>query len=194
MNQKAGPTGHPGSRTRRHGARRQDLDVPKGGQPYRLDEHFEGLLSSRAVPNHVAGEASMPDTDADPAGIALSETASAATELPGDPFARRRAEAKAALLASAPRPGAAEAILYDVASRELAIYVELSEAQEKLARELHEAVTGDVRGALALGKVLREVTQVAGAIGRRVEHVLTTATSLRAQRRFLELQGGRDKS
>ncbi|WP_437991249.1 hypothetical protein [Sorangium sp. So ce145] len=98
------------------------------------------------------------------------------------------------MLASAPRPSAAETLLYDVASRELAIYVELSEAQEQLARELREAVSGDVRGVLGISKVLREVTQVAGAIGRRVEHVLTTATSLRAQRRFLELQGRRDET
>jgi signal transduction histidine kinase len=141
-------------------------------------------------------EAGMAGTIAlgEPAGITPSGLASAAAKSVADPFAQRRDEARSRLLASAPRPSAAEAILYDVASRELAIYVELSEAQEKLARELHDAVSRDVRGALALSKVLREVTQIAGAIGRRVEHVLTTATSLRAQRRFLELQGGQDET
>lgn len=166
-----------------------DLEHPKRVQQQRFGQDLESLLSSQAVPN-------MPGTVAhgEPAAITSPGLTPAATSPATDHFAERREDAKALLLASAPRPSAAETILYDVASREVAIYFELSEAQEKLARELHEAVTSDVRGALALSKVLREVTQISGAIGRRVEHVLSTATALRAQRRFLELQGGRDES
>ncbi|WP_438040252.1 hypothetical protein [Sorangium sp. So ce128] len=149
------------------------------------------------MPNHAAsGPGNMPGVAAhgEPTASTASGRTPATISPAADPFAQRRDEVRALLLASAPRPSAAETLLYDVASRELAIYVELSEAQEQLARELREAVSGDVRGVLAISKVLREVTQVAGAIGRRVEHVLTTATSLRAQRRFLELQGGRDET
>jgi hypothetical protein len=166
-----------------------------------LDGELERLLATTAIPN--AAEAG----EAGPGGVASSEastleisgrdqdtTTSAGTSAAVDPFARRREEAKALLLASAPRPSAAEVILYDLASREIAIYVELSEAQETLARELHQAVHGEVRGLVALGKVLREVTQVSGAISRRVEHLLGTATSLRAQRRFLELHRGADET
>ncbi|XXY16799.1 hypothetical protein WME88_52040 [Sorangium sp. So ce216] len=173
------------------------LDPSKSGQRGQLDPDLEALLSSRAVPNYVAsGPGSVPGSGAhgEAAAITSSGLTPATTSPASDPFARRREEVRALLLASAPRPSAAETLLYDVASRELAIYVELSEAQEKLACELRAAVSGDVRGVLAVSKVLREVTQVAGAIGRRVEHVLTTATSLRAQRRFLELQGGRDET
>ncbi|WP_438033729.1 hypothetical protein [Sorangium sp. So ce204] len=176
---------------------RSKLEPSERGQRGRLDPALEALLSSRAVPNHVAsGPGNMTGTVAhgEPAASTASGLMPATISPAADPFAQRRDEVRAVLLASAPRPSAAETLLYDVASRELAIYVALSEAQEQLARELREAVSSDVRGVLAISKVLREVTQVTGAIERRVEHVLTTATSLRAQRRFLELQGGRDET
>jgi signal transduction histidine kinase len=197
VSQKSPPRGRRGREVVARDAPRPDQRSPGAVQRDLLDRELGPLLASKAVP-HMAtlNEAGMAGTIAlgEPAGITPSGLASAAAKSVADPFAQRRDEARSRLLASAPRPSAAEAILYDVASRELAIYVELSEAQEKLARELHDAVSRDVRGALALSKVLREVTQIAGAIGRRVEHVLTTATSLRAQRRFLELQGGQDET
>jgi hypothetical protein len=128
------------------------------------------------------------------AGTTPSGLPQVAAEFTTDPFARRREETRALLVAWAPNATAAETILFDLAAHELSTYLELAQARQKLAQELNAAMTGDVRGALALAKVLREVAQISGAIGRRVEHVLTTVTALRAQRRFLELQGGRDET
>ena len=159
------------------------------------------MFMSRAVPNRaafdegeVAGAGGEPAASHVPIAIPPDGAGDVSTSPPADPFAQRREETRALLLASAPCPSAAESILYDLASREIAVYVELSEAQEKLARDLSEAVTGEIRAALALSKVLREVTQISGAIGRRVEHILGTAASVRAQRRFLELHRGRDET
>ena len=202
MSRKSPSAGHPGRDAAVRDARSPGRRGSGVGQRDQLDRELGTLLTSKAVPNKAAlHEAALHEAGmagnvglGEPAGMTPSGSAPAASPTAVDPFVQRREEARAVLLAAAPRPSAAETILYDIASRELAVYIELSEAQEKLVHELHVAVRGDVRGALALGKVLREVTQISGAICRRVEHVLTTATSLRAQRRFLELQGGRDET
>lgn len=199
MKPKSPPQGRGARAVEGQGSRAPDKPSAAGIRPDQLARDLAPLLASKAIPNKaVLAEADMPDTGAAtfpaPTGMMSTEAAPSAAESSTDPFSRRREEARALMMTSAPHPTAAETILFDLAAHELSAYLELADARQKLAQELNAAVVGDVRGALALARVLRDVVQISGAIGRRVEHVLTTAASLRAQRRFLELQGGRDES
>lgn len=197
MTKRSPPGSHYRSEADLRAIRHAPLQGHEGIERTPIDQDLETLLTSKAVRNNVA----LDDDDmagdtarSHPREASSSAMASKAASSSTGPFAQRREELRTQLVASAPSPTAAEQILFDLASHEVAVYLELSEAQEKLTLQLTRAVNGDVREAFVLSKVLREVTQISGVIGRRVEHVLTTATALRAQRRFLELHGGRDET
>lgn len=81
-----------------------------------------------------------------------------------------------------------ERILNELVAKQLPIALLLHELEEQLAARIM-IVMDDSRMALAVAKVLRETAAMASAMSKRVQSTLSTAASLRAQRRFLTLHG-----
>lgn len=87
-------------------------------------------------------------------------------------------------------PGGAadERILHELVAKQLPIALMLHDLEEQLATRMLNLMD-DPRLALAIAKVLRETAVMASAMSKRVQATLSTAASLRAQRRFLTLHG-----
>lgn len=105
-------------------------------------------------------------------------------------FVEQGREIRAALCGSSPDQAADESLLLDLVCRQMPIYLALEEAQLNLAVRL--TVSADApTAALALARVMKEITHLSGAIQKRIEGSLATAAGLRAQRRFLSLRGAK---
>ena len=105
-------------------------------------------------------------------------------------FVERGRQVRAALLAASPEAAADETLLVDLVARQVPIYSALEEAQLQLALRLTMSANAPT-AALALARVMKEITHLSGAIQKRIEGSLATAAGLRAQRRFLSLRGAR---
>lgn len=81
-----------------------------------------------------------------------------------------------------------ERILNELVAKQLPVALLLHELEEQLAARMM-AVMDDPRLALAVAKVLHDTAAMASAMSKRVQSTLSTAASLRAQRRFLALHG-----
>jgi hypothetical protein len=100
----------------------------------------------------------------------------------------RGREARRALDQVCPDAAPDERILNELVAKQLPVALLLHELEEQLAARIM-VVMDDPRIALAVAKVLRETAAMASAMTKRVQSTLSTAASLRAQRRFLTLHG-----
>jgi hypothetical protein len=136
--------------------------------------------------------ASPPDT---------APTCGAAIEAPRPPprtrrlaidekFVSRGDAAQQALDEVCPGAAADERILHELVAKQLPIALMLHDVEEQLALRMMNLMD-DPGLALAVVKVLRETATLASAATKRVQSTLSTAASLRAQRRFLTLQGSK---
>lgn len=103
-------------------------------------------------------------------------------------LAARGADAWRALDATSPDAAADERILHELAAKQFPLALLLHELEAQLATRM-VLVMDDPRLALALAKVLEQTVSMASAMSRRVQATLSTAASLRAQRRFLKIHG-----
>lgn len=95
------------------------------------------------------------------------------------------------MLATMPGAMPDERILLELAASQLPLVERLEDAQAKACERLVKLID-QPNAALAFARLLREVTSLHGAIGKRVAELLQAAANLRTQRRFLELnKGGR---
>ena len=87
-------------------------------------------------------------------------------------------------------PGGAadERILHELVAKQLPIALMLHDLEEQLATRMMNLMD-DPSLALAVVRVLRETSILASAATKRIQSTLSTASSLRAQHRFLTLQG-----
>ena len=98
-------------------------------------------------------------------------------------FTARGRASRAALRAAAPDASASEQIIYDLVADQTAIAMALMDAQAELVTRIGACIE-EPRLALALGKVLLQVTTLSNSVGSRIEKALTVADSLRAHRRL----------
>lgn len=82
-----------------------------------------------------------------------------------------------------------ERILHEFVGQEVAIASAVMDAQAEIATRFAYFLD-EPQQLMMLTRALKELTSVAMAIGKRVEGALTTASSLRAQRRLWNLHGG----
>lgn len=87
------------------------------------------------------------------------------------------------LLASVDPQAADERLLVDLAANAAGIAFQVGVAADRLAHVLPETLA-EPRRAVAVAKVLHELAVVGNALVRRVESVLSTAATLRVQRRL----------
>ncbi len=110
---------------------------------------------------------------------------------PRTPFDQIALRVERELIESAGAPPD-EGILAKLASREFASFLELQDLQHQLYRRLMLNI-GNPEAAHRLARVLRELHPAATAANKRVCMTLTTAGTLRGQRRLLAQQlGARD--
>lgn len=103
---------------------------------------------------------------------------------------RTDADAHALVQLSADAP-ADEAVLTRLAADELPIVHELRQLESRLAIRIG-AVLDDPALALAVARVMQQVTTLSGAVTQRVQNTLGAAANLRAQRRLISRsRGGR---
>ncbi len=93
-------------------------------------------------------------------------------------------QARRALDSASPEAAPDERILHELVAKQLPIVLLLHELEEQLAIRIKLSLD-DPRLAFAVAKVLRETVMMASAMSKRVQGTLSTAASLRAQRRFL---------
>lgn len=101
---------------------------------------------------------------------------------------KRGSEARRALDEAAPAAAADERILHELIAKQLPIALMLHDLEEQLAARLG-VVVDDPKLALAVAKILHETVVMASAMSKRIQSTLSTAAALRAQRRFLVLNG-----
>lgn len=102
----------------------------------------------------------------------------------------RGTAAQQALDQASPDAAADERILHELVAKQLPIALMLHELEEQLASRIM-GVMDEPHLALAVSKVLHETCMLASAMTKRIQGTLSTAASLRAQRRFLALQGSK---
>lgn len=103
----------------------------------------------------------------------------------GSPHVERGRQARAALAKLSPSAAPDEELLLDLACDEVALVDALHLAAARLAATTIE-VMNDSKSVLSVTRALREVVTTKSALSRRVEALLSTASTLRAQRAFLE--------
>jgi hypothetical protein len=104
-------------------------------------------------------------------------------------FLKRGAEALHLLSSSSPDADADERLLHRLVADEMVVLAALDDARHQLAARL-PLLVDDPRLLIAVGKSLREIIAMTNAIGRRVESVLATASTLRASRRMFSTHRG----
>lgn len=122
------------------------------------------------------------------------------TESPADPDERRTVQlvpldpvhkeegrrAERELLAQSPDAGADEKLLLRLVARSVPTRFQLEELEAQVIRRATILIDNPTT-VLTLAKVARELVAVTASIQRRMNTALTTASALRAQRRFLSL-------
>jgi hypothetical protein len=87
---------------------------------------------------------------------------------------------------------APEKLLLDLVAAEVPLHMALVQTEVDLAARMQALlINNDIKGISVLAKALKNVSAVAGAVGRRIENTLASAVALKAQRRLLELHQGR---
>ena len=97
----------------------------------------------------------------------------------------RGRQAREALAKMSPVAAPDEEMILDLAADEVALVDALHLAAARLAATTIE-VMHDSKSVLVVTRALREVVTTKSALSRRVEALLSTAATLRAQRQFLE--------
>jgi hypothetical protein len=122
------------------------------------------------------------------------------TKSPADPDERRTIQlvpldsvhedegrkAERELLAQSPDAGADERLLLRLVARSVPTRFQLEELEAQVVRRATILIDNPAT-VLTLAKVARELVAVTASIQRRMNTALTTASALRAQRRFLSL-------
>ena len=116
----------------------------------------------------------QPEEDQPPAPIELAEV-----------HVERGRQARRALALLSPAAAPDEELILDLAADEVALVDALHLAAARLAAITIE-VMHDSKTVLMVTRALREVVTTKSALSRRVEALLSTAATLRAQRTFLE--------
>lgn len=93
------------------------------------------------------------------------------------------------LVATIDPAAADERLLVDLAANAASIAIQVNVATDRLAHVLPETLA-DPRRAVAVAKVLHELAVVGNTLVRRVESALSTAATLRVQRRVHRGAGG----
>jgi hypothetical protein len=97
-------------------------------------------------------------------------------------YVARGKQALAALEASAPDAGAGEQIIHELVAAQFALVLAIGDAEIEVVARLGHFVN-EPKNLVAISRALKELTTLSNAIGRRIEGALTTASTLRAQRR-----------
>jgi len=84
-----------------------------------------------------------------------------------------------------PDAAADERLLHRLVAGEIPLILTLQQIERELAARMLRCLD-DAKFSIALGRVLRDTIGLSSTLTRRVEGGLSTAASLRAQRRFLE--------
>lgn len=98
-------------------------------------------------------------------------------------------EIRTALLATIDPHAPDERLLVELAANAAAIAAQVDAAADRLSRALPD-VLADARKAAVVAKTLRDVVLVGSALATRIENLVSTASTLRLQRRVH--QAGRD--
>lgn len=106
----------------------------------------------------------------------------------GADLVRRGEAARADLDRASPDASPGERILHELVGQEVTLALAVMNVQAEVAARLEHFVDEPAK-LVALSRALKELTGICNAIGRRVEGALTTASSLRAQRRLWNLHG-----
>jgi len=127
-----------------------------------------------------------------PVASRTTPTAGALTEcrLPAEYIERARV-VRQALDSSSPAAAADERLLHELIAGDMPVALALQDAQAELVRVLQKALHNPEL-ALSVAKVMRETVALTSAVSRRIEASLMASGSLRAQRRFLALNRGKD--
>jgi hypothetical protein len=92
-----------------------------------------------------------------------------------------------------PAAAADERILHELVAKQLPIALMLHDLEEQLVARML-TLMDNPQLVLAVAKILRETVTMSSAMSKRIQAILSTAASLRAQRRFLALQGRAQES
>lgn len=105
----------------------------------------------------------------------------------------RGEEARRALDEVCPAAAADERILHELVAKQLPIALMLHDLEEQLVGRML-TVMDNPQLVLAVAKILRETCTMSSVMTKRIQSILAAAASLRAQRRFLTLQGRAQES
>ena len=103
-----------------------------------------------------------------------------------DEVLERGRAARRALDDASPEAAADERILHELVAKQLPVALMLHDLEEQLAVRML-AIMDNPQLVLALAKILRDTSVIASSMSKRIQASLSTAASLRAQRRFLAL-------
>jgi hypothetical protein len=101
-------------------------------------------------------------------------------------YVERGKAALAALEASAPDAGAGERIIHELVASQVALALAIGDTQVEVVARLGHFLN-EPKNLVILARALRELTTLSNAVGRRIEGALSTASSLRAQRRLWKM-------
>lgn len=118
-----------------------------------------------------------------------AQAPSRARRLPIDTeLVSRGEQARRALDDVCPAAAADERILHELVAKQLPIALMLHELEEQLVARML-TLMDNPQLVLAVAKILRETVTMSSAMSKRIQAILSTAASLRAQRRFLAVHG-----
>lgn len=103
-----------------------------------------------------------------------------------DDVLERGRAARRALDEVSPEAAADERILHELVAKQLPVALMLHDLEEQLAVRML-AMMDNPQLVLALAKILRDTSVIASSMSKRIQAILSTAASLRAQRRFLAI-------
>lgn len=131
--------------------------------------------------------------DAGPSPTARTDTLRA-RRLPIDEEVLERGRAaRRALDDASPDAAADERILHELVAKQLPVALMLHELEEQLAVRML-TIMDNPQLVLAVAKILRDTSMIASSMSKRIQAILSTAASLRAQRRFLGLHARAQES
>lgn len=110
-----------------------------------------------------------------------------------DELVSRGKAARVALDEACPAAAADERILHELVAKQLPVALMLHDLEEQLVARM-QTLMDSPQLVLAVAKILRETVTMSSSMSKRIQAILSTAASLRAQRRFLTLQGRAQES
>lgn len=103
-----------------------------------------------------------------------------------DTILERGHAARRALDEVSPDAAADERILHELVAKQLPVALMLHDLEEQLAVRML-TLMDNPQLVLAVAKILRDTSTIASSMSKRIQAILSTAATLRAQRRFLAL-------